>query len=61
MVLNLNTEKAGWPGLMEAYRDWLPITKKTPIITLQEGNTPLIPLKSIENGKAIKQIRELST
>ena len=45
-----------WPGLIEAYKEWLPINKNTPIITLQEGSTPLIPLKSINTiiGKNVK-------
>jgi len=29
-------------GVIERYRKYLPVTNKTPIITLQEGNTPLI-------------------
>ncbi len=29
-------------GVIERYKKYLPITAKTPIITLQEGNTPLI-------------------
>ncbi|MDI6758261.1 MAG: threonine synthase [Candidatus Omnitrophota bacterium] len=29
-------------GVIERYKKYLPVTKKTPIITLQEGNTPLI-------------------
>ena len=29
-------------GVIERYKAYLPITKKTPIITLKEGNTPLI-------------------
>ena len=33
----------GWPGLIEAYRDYLPVTDSTPVVTLLEGNTPLIP------------------
>ena len=33
----------GWPGLIEAYRDHLPVTDTTPVVTLLEGNTPLIP------------------
>jgi threonine synthase len=35
--------KAGWPGLIEAYRERLPVTDRTPVVTLQEGNTPLLP------------------
>ena len=33
----------GWPGLIEAYRDHLPVGETTPVVTLLEGNTPLIP------------------
>ncbi len=32
-----------WPGLIEQYRDWLPVTDDAPVITLAEGATPLIP------------------
>ena len=31
-----------WPGLIEHYRRFLPVTDKTPVVTLNEGNTPLI-------------------
>ncbi|MCA9865822.1 MAG: threonine synthase [Anaerolineales bacterium] len=31
-----------WPGVIEAYRSYLPFDEGTPIITLNEGNTPLI-------------------
>jgi len=31
-----------WPGLIEAYRDRLPVTPETRVVTLYEGNTPLI-------------------
>jgi threonine synthase len=33
---------AGWPGLIEAYRSFLPVLPGTRVITLNEGNTPLI-------------------
>jgi threonine synthase len=32
-----------WRGLIEAYRDRLPVTEATPVVTLYEGNTPLLP------------------
>ena len=32
-----------WRGLIEEYRDWLPVTENTPVVTLQEGGTPLLP------------------
>lgn len=31
-------------GIIERYREYLPVTDKTPIVTLGEGNTPLIRL-----------------
>ena len=48
--------KNNWPGLIEAYKEWLPVTDKTPIITLKEGSTPLIYTKSISEiiGKNVK-------
>jgi threonine synthase len=33
-----------WSGLIERYRRFLPVSDRTPVITLSEGNTPLIPL-----------------
>ncbi|MBW6438916.1 threonine synthase [Actinoplanes hulinensis] len=32
-----------WRGLIEAYRDRLPVTDATPVVSLHEGNTPLVP------------------
>ena len=31
-----------WRGLIEEYRDRLPVTASTPIVTLREGGTPLV-------------------
>ena len=31
-----------WEGVIHKYREYLPVSDKTPIITLQEGNTPLV-------------------
>ena len=31
-----------WRGVIEEYRDWLPVTDTTPVITLLEGGTPLV-------------------
>ena len=45
-----------WPGLIEGYRKWLPVSDKTPVITLREGATPLIPAPVIAEriGKGVK-------
>ena len=31
-----------WKGIIDCYRTYLPVSEKTPIITLNEGNTPLV-------------------
>ncbi|EKN69359.1 threonine synthase [Neobacillus bataviensis LMG 21833] len=36
-----------WPGLLEAYKEYLPINEQTPKLTLNEGNTPLIKLERL--------------
>jgi threonine synthase len=33
-----------YSGVIARYREWLPVTAATPIVTLLEGNTPLVPL-----------------
>src|SRR3990167_1104542 len=38
-----------WKGIIEEYRDFLPVTKKTPVVTLLEGNTPLIPSRDLSD------------
>lgn len=40
-------QKVNWRGLIEEYRAYLPVTEATPVITLREGNTPLIPVPEI--------------
>src|SRR6202041_2670394 len=36
-----------WPGLIEHYRRFLPVTDSMPVVTLNEGNTPLIESPAI--------------
>lgn len=36
-----------WNGLLAHYKEFLPVTDKTPMLTLKEGNTPLIRLDRI--------------
>lgn len=33
---------SSWKGIIEAYRPFLPVTEGTPVVTLNEGNTPLL-------------------
>ena len=37
------TMSRAWRGVIEEYRDRLPVTTRTPVVTLLEGGTPLIP------------------
>jgi len=34
---------ARWRGVIEEYREFLPVDEGTPVVTLQEGATPLLP------------------
>ncbi|QUH04707.1 threonine synthase [Saccharopolyspora erythraea] len=43
MTSNIQGARAGWPGLIEAYRDRVPVPDGARVVTLQEGNTPLVP------------------
>ena len=47
---------AYWKGVIEEYRPYLPVTDKTPVITLKEGDTPLIygPRISEKLGNGLK-------
>ena len=36
-----------WQGLIEEYKEFLPVTENTPKLTLLEGNTPLIKLENL--------------
>ena len=37
------TRPQAWQGVIAAYRDRLPVTGETPVVTLHEGGTPLLP------------------
>ena len=41
------------PGIIEAYRDRLPVGPDTPVVTLLEGDTPLIPAPAL--SKAVQR------
>ncbi len=44
-----------WDGLINHYREYLPVSENTPVVTLHEGNTPLVKALSIQKliGKNI--------
>jgi threonine synthase len=37
-----------WHGVIEEYRKFLPVSEKTPVVSLREGNTPLIQATRLE-------------
>src|SRR5690625_2906069 len=42
-----------WQGLMQELKDMLPVNEKTPKLTLNEGNTPLMPLERLSDELGI--------
>ncbi|GAW93247.1 threonine synthase [Calderihabitans maritimus] len=43
-----------WPGVLAAYKEYLPVTDKTPLITLNEGNTPLIKSENLSRELGVR-------
>ena len=42
-----------WLGIIEHYREYLPVSEHTPVVTLLEGNTPLIPADNLAKAVGI--------
>jgi threonine synthase len=42
--------------LLERYRDFLPITERTPLLTLNEGNTPLIAAPRMASALGVREL-----
>ena len=55
--MNAPAPHSRWPGIIEAYRDRLPVTDATPIVTLHEGGTPLVdaPRLSDRTGARVRR------
>ena len=45
---------AKWEGLIQTYKDYLPVTENTPNVTLNEGNTPLIRLNKLSDKYGVE-------
>lgn len=43
-----NESRSIWKGIINQYKAFLPVTEKTPVITLSEGNTPLIKAVNLQ-------------
>lgn len=37
-----NSSRILWKGIIEEYREFFPVTDRTPVVSLLEGNTPLV-------------------
>ena len=44
-------------GVVERYQEYLPVSEKTPIISLNEGNTPLILAEALPKELGLKDVR----
>jgi threonine synthase len=42
-----------WNGVIDRYREFLPVTERTPVVTLNEGNTPIIRAGKLEAALGI--------
>jgi threonine synthase len=45
---------SAWPGIIEAYRDRLPVDAATPVITLREGGTPLLSAERLSEQLGVR-------
>ena len=48
MKIGEHKNLTSWRGIIEEYKEFLPVTDKTPIVTLREGNTPLIKAENLK-------------
>jgi len=46
-----------YQGVIERYRKYLPVNKKTPVVTLYEGDTPLIPAENLAHLLKAKNLK----
>ncbi len=47
------------PGLIERYRDRLPVSAATPVVTLGEGGTPLLPAPRISERTGVRRLPQV--
>jgi threonine synthase len=50
---------APWAGVIERYRELLPITDETPIVTLLEGGTPLIEAPRLSERTGVRVLLKI--
>ena len=50
----MSTSPVRWPGVIEAYRDRLPVSTDTPVVTLMEGGTPLLEAPRLSERAGVR-------
>jgi threonine synthase len=45
-----------WPGVIEAFRERLPVSAATPVVTLLEGNTPLLEAPRLASRAGVARV-----
>lgn len=50
----MNKKCVPYTGLIDRYREFLPVSDKTPVITINEGNTPLIKAANLAKKIGLK-------
>ena len=50
----MNTKNTPYSGLINKYKEFLPVSEKTPIVTINEGNTPLIKADNLAKKIGLK-------
>jgi threonine synthase len=48
--------KQPWRGVIEEYREFLPVSESTPVITLLEGNTPLLDAPRVAQRAGVARV-----
>ncbi len=49
----------GWPGIIEQYREHLPVSSDTPVVTLLEGNTPLLEATKLTSRLGVRVLLKI--
>lgn len=50
----MNNKATPYSGLINRYKEFLPVSEKTPVITINEGNTPLIKAANLAKKIGLK-------
>ena len=50
----MNTKNTPYTGLINKYKEFLPVSDKTPVVTINEGNTPLIKADNLAKKIGLK-------